>query len=213
MQPRLSLADRLIHHLDRGLRTLAGGAAGTRPPPAPAAAPPRPLDEAERRHAAGLMRVNHAGEVCAQALYQGQALTARDPALRTVLERAADEEIDHLAWCEERLRALGSRPSFLNPLWYLLSLGLGTAAGALGDRLSLGFLAATEELVSEHLERHLERLPAADTASAAVVAQMRAEEARHADAALAAGGLPFPPPVKALMRLAATVMTRTSYRL
>jgi ubiquinone biosynthesis monooxygenase Coq7 len=159
------------------------------------------------------MRVNHSGEVCAQALYQGQALTARLPEVRREMEAAADEEMDHLAWCEARLRELDDHPSYLNPLWYGLSFGLGATAGAISDRLSLGFVAATEQQVCKHLDSHLARLPEQDTASRAVVAQMLEDEARHAHTALDAGGIPFPAPVRGLMSLVSRVMTETSYRL
>src|SRR5262245_14321484 len=158
------------------------------------------------------MRVNHVGEVCAQALYQGQALTARDATARDALARAAREEEDHLAWSAERIRELGGRPSLLNPLWYAGSLAMGAAAGALGDRWNLAFLAETERQVEEHLSGHLERLPASDERTRAVVEAMRADEARHRDTALGLGAAEFPQPVKQAMRLAARVMTTVAYR-
>jgi len=210
---QLSPLDRLVSTADNALRTLAGnGKLAQRPSPA-GNGDSQSLSDAERRHAAGLMRVNHSGEVCAQALYQGQALTAKLPSVRRDMEVAAEEETDHLAWCEQRLAALDSRPSVLNPLWYALSFGLGAGAGLISDRLSLGFVAATEQLVCAHLDRHLDDLPADDGASRAVVSQMLADEARHADKALAAGGLPFPAPAKGLMALVSKVMTSASYRL
>lgn len=210
---QFSFLDRLISGADRTLRTLAGDASPPRrQSPAPANAADDLSDE-QRRHAAGLMRVNHSGEVCAQALYQGQALTARLPEVRREMEAAADEEMDHLAWCEARLRELDDHPSYLNPLWYGLSFGLGATAGAISDRLSLGFVAATEQQVCKHLDSHLARLPEQDTASRAVVAQMLEDEARHAHTALDAGGIPFPAPVRGLMSLVSRVMTETSYRL
>ena len=157
------------------------------------------------------MRINHAGEVCAQALYQGQALFARDATARAALERAAAEEWDHLAWCAERLRELEQRPSHLDPLWYGGSLALGALAALAGDRWSLGFVVETERQVERHLESHLERLPVADQRSRAIVAQMRSDEAAHADMALAQGGTPLPAPVRALMRLTARLMTASAY--
>ncbi len=209
---KLTLLDQLVRSADNALRTLAGAhASPSQPSPATATADTE-MSDTERRHAAGLMRVNHSGEVCAQALYQGQALTARLPAVRGDMEDAAREEEDHLAWCEDRLRELDSRPSVLNPLWYSLSFGLGAGAGLVSDRLSLGFVAATEDLVCQHLERHLRDLPAQDGRSRAVVTQMLEDEARHADKALAAGGLAFPNPAKRLMALASRAMTATSYR-
>jgi ubiquinone biosynthesis monooxygenase Coq7 len=158
------------------------------------------------------MRVNHVGEVCAQALYQGQAITARNASARAELERAAREEEDHLAWSGSRIRELGGRPSLLNPLWYAGSLAMGVAAGALGDKWNLAFLAETERQVEEHLSGHLETLPPADHRTRAVVAAMRADEARHRDTALALGAAEFPQPIRTAMRLAARVMTTVAYR-
>jgi len=203
--------DALVVGVDRALRTLAGRGASNRASPGEQV-PEARLGEAERAHAAGLMRVNHAGEVCAQALYEGQALVARDPDVRQSLLDAAREEEDHLAWCGERLDALGSRPSVLNPLWYSLSFAMGAVTGLLGDELSLGFVAATEDQVCKHLERHLEALPADDERSRAVVAQMHADEARHGTKALEAGGVDFPAPIKDLMTVISRFMTETSYR-
>ena len=211
-QRQLTGLDRLLLQADRALRTLSPGAPCHERP-----SPSKTVDEAElsdreRRHAAGLMRVNHSGEVCAQALYQGQALTAKLPQVRAEMEHAADEEIDHLAWCEQRLDELGSRPSVLNPLWYGLSFGIGAAAGKVSDKVSLGFVAATEEQVCKHLESHLQELPAQDEKSRAVVEQMLVDEARHQHAALDAGGARFPGPVKGLMTLVSRAMTSVSYR-
>ena len=210
---QLSGLDRLLLQADRALRTLSPGSpCHERPSPAKPVAEAE-MSDAERRHAAGLMRVNHSGEVCAQALYQGQALTAKLPQVRAEMEHAADEEIDHLAWCEQRLRELDSRPSLLNPLWYGLSFGIGAAAGKVSDKVSLGFVAATEEQVCKHLESHLQKLPAQDEKSRAVVEQMLVDEAKHQHAALDAGGVRFPGPVKGLMTLVSKAMTSVSYRL
>ena len=159
------------------------------------------------------MRVNHVGEVCAQALYTAQAMATRNPTLRAQLLRASAEETDHLAWTRQRLRELGSRPSLLNPLWYAGSFGLGLLAGRLGERVSLGFVVETEKQVEAHLQGHMQRLPAADHASRAIVAQMKDDEARHAQDALAAGATPMPPPVQAMMRVVARVMTTVAHRL
>lgn len=202
--------DKLIIEFDKGLRTLLTPAQSARPLPGRDLSEPE-LAAADKKHAAGLMRVNHVGEVCAQALYQGQALTARDPVARTALEEAAREETEHLAWCESRIHALGGRKSLLNPVWYASSLALGMAAGALGDKWSLGFLAETEHQVEAHLGGHLDTLPEADTKSRAVVAQMQEDEARHAKTALAHGGAELPVPVRRLMTLMSKVMTRTAY--
>lgn len=211
---RYTLLDSLISGADRALRTLTPGTQPlTRAMPQPETHSDIPLTPAERRRASGLMRVNHAGEVCAQALYQGQALTAKLPEVRGEMDRAADEEVDHLAWCEQRLQALGSRTSLLNPLWYGLSFGIGAAAGLVSDKLSLGFVAATEDQVCKHLQKHLEQLPSNDTESRAVVEQMLTDEAKHAHAALEAGGTRFPGPIKAAMTAASKLMTQTSYHL
>ncbi|WP_424988271.1 2-polyprenyl-3-methyl-6-methoxy-1,4-benzoquinone monooxygenase [Microbulbifer sp. S227A] len=210
---QLTGLDRLLLQADRALRTLSPGSpCHERPSPAKAVDEAE-LSDSERRHAAGLMRVNHSGEVCAQALYQGQALTAKLPEVRAEMEHAADEEIDHLAWCEQRLDELGSRPSVLNPLWYGMSFGIGAAAGKIGDKVSLGFLAATEEQVCKHLEGHLQELPEQDEKSRAMVEQMLVDEAKHQHAALDAGGARFPGPVKGLMTLVSKAMTSVSYRL
>ncbi|HXD41672.1 MAG TPA: 2-polyprenyl-3-methyl-6-methoxy-1,4-benzoquinone monooxygenase [Ramlibacter sp.] len=169
------------------------------------------LEADERKHAAALMRVNHVGEVCAQALYTAQALATRDPALRAHFERAASEETDHLAWTADRLAELGDRPSLLNPFWYAGAFGLGLLAGRMGDRLSLGFVVETERQVEAHLQSHLDRLPATDHASRAIVVQMKDDEAAHAAQALGAGAAELPLPAKALMRAAARVMTTTAH--
>jgi ubiquinone biosynthesis monooxygenase Coq7 len=205
------LADRLVLGFDSALRTLAGVHVAHRRSPAEGIAE-SPMDDAERAHAAALMRVNHVGEVCAQALYQGQALTARDPANRAALEQAAREEQDHLAWSARRIEDLRDRPSLLNPLWYAGALALGAAAGALGDRWSLGFLAETERQVEAHLAGHLERLPPSDARTRAVVEQMRADEAQHRDTAIALGAAELPSPVALAMRAMAKVMTTVAYR-
>ena len=204
--------DRFIKEFDRALRAIAGVATAARPSPAQGK-PEGALDEAERAHAAALMRVNHVGEVCAQALYQGQALTARDEVARQALERAAGEEQDHLAWSAARIRELGGRPSLLNPLWYAGSLAIGACAGALGDRWNLAFLAETERQVEEHLSGHLEKLPAADERTRAVVHGMRADEAKHRASAIALGAAELPAAAAAAMRLASRVMTTVAYRL
>lgn len=214
---QLSRLDRVLIQADHALRTVFNPApAPVRPSPAAHSSAPRDeehLSPAEQRHAAGLMRVNHSGEICAQALYQGQAFTARLPTVRKEMEQAAAEESDHLAWCEQRVRELGESTSRLNPLWYGMSFTLGAAAGLVSDRLSLGFVAATEDLVCKHLRTHLDDLPATDHASRAVVEQMLHDEARHAHDARQAGGLEFPAPVKDLMSLVSRVMTSASYRL
>lgn len=202
--------DRFLGAMDQALRTLFARPRGTRPcPVVPAEA--THLGEQERNHAAALMRVNHVGEVCAQALYTAQALATRDDALRASLEKAAREETDHLAWTQARLDELGARPSLLNPLWYAGAFTMGLVAGRLGDRVSLGFIVETERQVEQHLQGHLDRLPAADHASRAIVAQMKADEAMHADNAQAAGAVELPPPVKLAMRAAAKVMTTTAH--
>jgi ubiquinone biosynthesis monooxygenase Coq7 len=204
--------DRLIAEFDRALRTVGNVAEASRVSPAEAL-PEAELDEHDRRHAAALMRVNHVGEVCAQALYQGLALTARDAHARQALERAAREEEDHLAWSAQRVRELGGRTSLLNPFWYAGALAMGAVAGVLGDRWNLGFLAETERQVEEHLSGHLERLPREDARTRTLVEAMRADEARHRDTAVRLGAAELPRPVKLAMRLASTVMTRVSYRI
>lgn len=208
----MTSTDDLLIAADNALRTLSGTGRASRPCPTPDVAPPA-LDDAQRRLSGALMRVNHVGEVCAQALYNAQALSTRDPALRRRFDDAAREETDHLAWTRQRLRELDARPSLLNPVWYAGSFALGLLAGRAGDAVSLGFVVETERQVEQHLDRHLERLPAPDTASRVIVRQMKADEARHAAAALAAGAATLPAPVRWAMRLAARVMTTTAHRL
>ena len=203
--------DQLIAAADRALRTLAATPAASRPSPAAGASEAQPLTADEVREAVALMRVNHVGEVCAQALYDAQALAARSPDLRAVFEQAAREETDHLAWTEQRIRNLGGRTSLLNPLWYGGAFAIGLAAARIGDRASLGFMAETERQVEQHLQGHLDRLPESDAPSRAIVAQMKDDEVRHADAATALGGAELPLPVRMAMRLAARVMTRTAH--
>lgn len=207
--------DRFLSSLEQALRTLSGAVHAARPcPQAPGREQAQPVLDADQRRLSGaLMRVNHVGEVCAQALYQAQALTARDPALREAMASAARDEVDHLAWTQQRLAELNDRPSLLNPLWYAGAFGLGMLAGRLGDRASLGFVVETERQVEEHLASHLDRLPAADRRSRAIVDQMKDDERRHADAARAAGGIELPLPVRALMRAAAKLMTTTAHRI
>ena len=203
--------DRILISLDNALRTLAGAVHAARASPA-AAVQDGALDAAQRRESGALMRVNHVGEVCAQALYQAQALTARTEGLRQQMHKAAREETDHLAWTQQRLRELGTHASLLNPLWYAGAFGIGLAAGRLGDAVSLGFVIETERQVEQHLAGHLDRLPEQDARSRAIVAAMQADEARHADEAAAAGGSALPAPVAWLMRGAARVMTTVAHR-
>lgn len=209
----LTPLDRLLASANNALRTVAAPAGrATRPYPA-ADVDEAELSDAERRHAAGLMRVNHAGEVAAQALYQGHATVARDRSIESQMQAAAVEEFDHLAWCEQRLTELGETPSRLGPFWYAGAYAIGAASGLLGDRWSLGFIAETERQVCEHLESHLEGLPETDQRSRAVVAQMRDEEAVHGEHAREAGAAELPAPIRGLMRLTARVMTRSAYRI
>lgn len=219
--------DELITELDRGLRSVTGVSRMTRPVPVPPAitgsagnggnaegadaSSVAEMTPADRAHAAGLMRVNHVGEVCAQALYQAQKLATRSPALKEAFERAALEEEDHLAWTARRLKELDSRPSLLNPFWYAGALAIGFAAGRLGDKVSLGFMAETERQVERHLDGHLDSLPAGDLESRAIVAQMHVDEAAHAKNAMDLGGVELPLPVRSLMRAASKVMTQTAY--
>lgn len=203
--------DVLILQFDRALRTVFAKANSRRPYP-DAGLPDSPLNEADKRHAAGLMRINHSGEVCAQALYAGQALTARNPEAQRALLEAADEETEHLAWCEKRLEELGSHKSLLNPFWYAGSFALGALAGAAGDKWNLGFLAETERQVEGHLDSHLGLLPEQDAKSRAIVEQMKIDEAKHADTAIAHGGVPLPAAVRGAMRVTAKILTLTAYR-
>jgi 3-demethoxyubiquinol 3-hydroxylase len=204
--------DALLIALDTALRTVSGASHAARPCPR-ATADDRPLTDAERELSGSLMRVNHVGEVCAQALYSAQALSTRDPALRRQFEAAAREETDHLAWTQQRLGELGARASLLNPLWYGGAFAIGLLAGRAGDAVSLGFLVETERQVERHLEGHMQRLPEADAASRVIVEQMKADEARHADTAEAAGAAVLPTPVRWAMRAAAKLMTATAHRI
>ena len=204
--------DRLLLQADAAMRTLLPFSGQPYRPSPAIVQPDTQFDPETTRHVAGLMRINHTGEVCAQALYQGQALTAKLPQVRKAMEHAADEEIDHLAWCEQRIRQLGSQPSILNPLFYGLSFGVGAAAGLISDKISLGFVAATEDQVVKHLDEHLQQIPLEDQKSRAILEQMRVDEEQHACNALDAGGLRFPAPVKFGMSLLAKVMTGTTYR-
>jgi 3-demethoxyubiquinol 3-hydroxylase len=206
------MIDDLILGIDRALRTLSGVATSGRPSPA-RGLPESELTADERRHAAGLMRVNHAGEVCAQALYQAQALTARAAGIREALARAAREEEEHLDWTQQRLAELGARPSLANPLWYAGSFAIGLVAGITGDRTNLAFVVETERQVEAHLTAHMDRLPPGDRKSQAIVEAMRDDEVRHGIAARDAGASELPLPVRILMRAAARVMTFAAYRL
>ena len=203
--------DTFLTAVDRGLRSLGGATVAARPNPAGEFE--SSLTDSERDHAAGLMRVNHCGEVCAQALYEGQTLTARDDGVRQALAAAAEEERDHLAWCRERLVELDGRPSILEPVFYVGSYALGAAAGLFGDKVSLGFVEATEDQVGQHLEDHLGRLPAGDDKSRAILEAVRADELRHGDQARLAGAAVFPSALKTVMRLVSRAMTVTTYRL
>jgi len=208
----LSPLDRLLEGLERAMEAVAGSPEAHRRSPGDAL-PDADLTEAERRHAAGLMRINHVGEVCAQALYVGQAALARNEETRQHLMHAAQEETDHLAWCAERLKQLDSRPSLLNPLWYAGSYAIGVAAAAVGDPVSLGFVVETERQVEAHLADHLERLPVQDARSRAILTQMQTDEIRHAEAAQARGGIDLPWPIPGLMHAASAVMKAVAYRL
>ncbi len=207
----LSPLDRLLAGIERALETVAGSPEAGRAPPAEAF-DESDMDDAERRHAAGLMRINHTGEVCAQALYDGQAALARSKENRAHLLHAADEETDHLAWCAERLKELDSRPSLLNPLWYAGSYVIGAAAALAGDPVSLGFVVETERQVEAHLEEHLDRLPPQDERSRAILTQMQADEVRHAHEAKVRGGVDLPFPIPGLMHLSSMVMKTVAYR-
>jgi ubiquinone biosynthesis monooxygenase Coq7 len=209
----LSPLDYFISHIDNSLKTLVPKAASAHRV-SPASSIEEPLMETlEKEHAAGLMRINHTGEVCAQALYQGQSLTARLPDIRHAMEEAAEEEIDHLVWCEQRIHQLNGRTSLFNPAFYGISYTIGALAGALGDKWSLGFVAATEEQVCIHLESHLTELPDGDVKSKAILTTMLEDEQKHATIALEAGGVVFPPAIKAFMTQLSKLMTKTTYRL
>lgn len=206
------MLDRLITEFDRGLKTLTANAHSIRPYP-DQDSQENPMDESEKKHAASLMRINHCGEVCAQALYNGQSFTSRNPEIIEALRQASKEETEHLAWCEKRIHELGGRTSIFNPLWYASSFTLGAVAGALGDKWNLGFLAETEHQVEKHLESHLSYLPTQDEKSRAIVEQMRIDEAHHAETAEKHGAAKLPLPIKKAMTLASKVMTRTTYYL
>ena len=212
-QRHYSPVDRLLLQADAALRTLVPNSShASRPSPA-LIEPHSALAAEQTRHIAGLMRINHTGEVCAQALYQGQALTASLPHIREQMEHAAEEEVDHLVWCEQRIRELGSHTSLLNPLFYGLSFAIGASAGAISDKVSLGFVAATEDQVCKHLDDHLQQIPSSDRKSRAILEQMRIDEEEHATSALDAGGYRFPAPIKFGMSLMAKVMTSSTYRI
>lgn len=204
------LSDRIVSEFDKALRTLFAGARSSRPVPGEGV-PEVELSDAERRRVVALMRVNHCGEICAQALYQGQAVTSGDPLVRESLREAAGEEVEHLAWTERRLGELGGRKSMLNPLWYAGALSMGMLAGGLGKKWNLGFLAETERQVEAHLDGHLARLPARDRRSWVILEQMKADEAKHALTALRLGAAELPAPVKMAMRLASKAMTGVAY--
>lgn len=206
----MNLIDRFITEFDQGLRTVLAEAQTLRPFPDRDKSETQ-LNDSEKRHAAALMRINHSGEVCAQALYNGQALTARNPATEAALREASQEETEHLAWCEKRIKELGSHKSFLNPAFYAGSFALGAFAGALGDKWNLGFLAETENQVGKHIEGHLKRLPEQDEKSRAILEQMKIDEAKHATTAISHGGAPLPLPVKLAMQLSSKIMTKTTY--
>ena len=212
-QKQLSMLDNILNQIDSGLRTSFSGAPSPqRVSPAQDLVEPE-LTDKQRQHAIGLMRVNHAGEICAQALYQGQALTAKLPEVGDKMKESAEEEIDHLAWCEQRIEELGGKTSVLNPAWYAMSFALGAGAGLVSDKLSLGFVAATENQVCDHLKKHLEELPLEDDKSRLIVEQMLVDEAQHAESALKAGGHVFPKTIKQFMTLVSSAMTKTSYKI
>jgi ubiquinone biosynthesis monooxygenase Coq7 len=209
----MSPIDRLIIEFDTALRSVVGGANAQRPTPDSEQSSKSILDAQERKHAAGLMRVNHVGEVCAQALYQSQKLVARNPQIQEMLSHSGQEEMDHLAWCETRLQELGSHTSYLNPFWYAGSFAIGLAAGLAGDKWSLGFVAETEKQVENHLESHLEKLPQEDHRSRAIVEQMRVDEIEHGQAAVQAGGAVLPEPIQKMMQAMSKIMTKTAYKI
>ena len=205
--------DRFIVEFDTALRSVVGGANAQRPTPGTESGANSALDSEQRKHAAGLMRINHVGEVCAQALYQSQKLVARNSEIKEMLDRSGQEEMDHLAWCETRLKELGSHTSYLNPFWYAGSFAIGLAAGLAGDKWSLGFVAETEKQVESHLESHLKKLPEEDHRSRAIVDQMRMDEIEHGQAALHAGGANLPEPIQKIMQAMSKVMTATAYKI
>ncbi len=209
----MSPIDRIIIEFDTALRSVVGGANAQRPTPGSESGANLSLDAAERKHAAGLMRVNHVGEVCAQALYQSQKLVARNPQIQEMLEHSGQEEMDHLAWCETRLKELGSHTSYLNPFWYAGSFVIGLVAGLAGDKWSLGFVAETEKQVENHLESHLKKLPEEDHRSRAIVDLMRMDEIDHGQTALHAGGVALPEPIQKIMQAMSKVMTATAYKI
>jgi ubiquinone biosynthesis monooxygenase Coq7 len=205
--------DRFIIEFDTALRSVVGGANAQRPTPGSESGANLALDSEQRKHAAGLMRINHVGEVCAQALYQSQKLVARNSEIKEMLDHSAQEELDHLAWCETRLKELGSHTSYLNPFWYAGSFAIGLAAGLAGDKWSLGFVVETEKQVENHLESHLKKLPEEDHRSRAIVDQMRIDEIEHGQAALHAGGVTLPEPIQKIMQAMSKVMTSTAYKI
>jgi len=209
----MSPIDRLIIEFDTALRSVVGGANSQRPAPGAEMLSKTVLDTQERQHAAGLMRINHVGEVCAQALYQSQKLVARNPEIQEMLNHSGQEEMDHLAWCETRLQELGSHTSYLNPFWYAGSFVIGLAAGLAGDKWSLGFVAETEKQVENHLESHLQKLPQDDHRSRAIVDQMRVDEMEHGQAAKEAGGVPLPEPIQKMMQAMSKIMTSAAYKI
>ena len=209
----MSPIDLLIIEFDTALRSVVGGANSQRPAPGAELLSKTVLDTQERQHAAGLMRVNHVGEVCAQALYQSQKLVARNPQIQEMLNHSGQEEMDHLAWCETRLQELGSHTSYLNPFWYAGSFAIGLAAGLAGDKWSLGFVSETEKQVENHLESHLQKLPQEDHRSRAIVDQMRIDEIEHGQAAKDAGGVPLPQPIQKMMQVMSKIMTSTAYKI
>ena len=205
--------DRLILEFDTALRSVVGGANAQRPTPGSESGANLALDAEQRKHAAGLMRINHVGEVCAQALYQSQKFVARNSEIKEMLDHSAQEELDHLAWCETRLKELGSHTSYLNPFWYAGSFAIGLAAGLAGDKWSLGFVVETEKQVENHLQSHLKKLPEEDHRSRAIVDQMRIDEIEHGQAALHAGGVTLPEPIQKIMQAMSKVMTSTAYKI
>ena len=209
----MTLVDRFILEFDTALRSVLGGANAGRPIPGSEVGGSTTLNADERKHAAGLMRVNHVGEVCAQALYQSQKLVARNSQIQEMLDHSGQEEMDHLAWCETRLKELGSHTSYLNPFWYAGSFAIGLAAGLAGDQWSLGFVAETEKQVENHLESHLQKLPEDDRRSRAIVDQMRLDEIAHGQAAMHAGGVNLPDPIQKMMQTMSKLMTTTAYKI